>query len=198
MLASLFEFIYGPDAPSDYEDLKHERISEFLPITGRDWMIQIGNASRALHPYFLPAIFVQRALSDPGVEVWIIENWGFQDEYECLAEPNTQTVLGNPEIVTVSLTERSSRKYQSGEQYDDDNRFNLDSIAQFVDPKVNDLAKHIDPESDYPTNTIALQFSAEISEFPGPASELDNQPSEGIETHEVDGPDKDPAESDAP
>lgn len=205
MLESLFEAIYGDEGPGDYEDMKRELVVEGLPFTGRDWMIQIGNASRALHPHFLPAIFAERAKFRDDVDVWLIENWGFQDEWEFFRTDNAYELLGDFRLVTVSLTERSSRQYMSGEQYDGDNRFNLDAIAEYVNPKVNELAAIIDPAHEYPIDTILQQFGAEVRVEPNsagdpiddepvsdiivPESELDNQPSEAVESDEANAPD---------
>lgn len=195
MLESLFESIYGEDTPG-YNDLKDAVVVDGLPFTGRDWMIQVGNASRALHPYFLPAIFAQKARLEPEISVWLIENWGFQDEWEFFTEPDVKAMF--PKLITVSLTKRSTRQYQSGEQYDGDNRFNLDSLADVVDPAVNALCAMIDPNHEYPVDTILQQFGSEVDEATGdmhaddaPASdlvtaesELENQPSEALPTAE--------------
>jgi len=197
MLASLFDYMYGEGSPVDYEDMKNEKLVEGLDFTGRDWMIQIGNASRNLHPYFLPAIFATYVQHHANVDVWIIENWGFADEYDFFKEEDVIERLGIDRVHKVSLTARSTRKYVSGEQYDGDNRYNLDAISDIVDPRVNELATMIHPGGSFPVDTIALQFggAVEVHESPAPASELhENFESEVDEPipHEVDGPDRDP------
>jgi len=204
MLESLFSSIYGDEGPGDYEDMKKLQVVPNLLFTGRDWLIQIGNASRQLHPYFLPSIFAEHAALHPEVEVWLIENWGFQDEWEFFRTDGADMILGSFDLVTVSLTERSTRQYMSGEQYDDDNRFNLDAIADMVNPPVNLLCARIDPAHDYPIDTIRQQFGAEVddnhqidipiddqpaSDLVTAESELDNQPSEAVESDEAEAPD---------
>lgn len=195
MLQSLAEFMSADAGSTPYEDLKRERLVPGLPFTGRDWLIQVGNASRALHPYFLPAIFAEHARNKGEmIDVWIIENWGFADEKHFFEEPFTKELLGGFRLLTVSLTERSTRKYEAGETYDGDNRANQEVLADMVNPRVNEIAAAIDPEHAYPLDTIDLQFNhTEVHESPEPASEFVDPIQSEIEevSHEVDGPDAD-------
>lgn len=182
-----------------YEDAKKAPFYPGATITGRDWMIQQGNAARSLDPYLLPGIFSAYAERNDEVDVWLIENWGFQDEWVFFCSDAAVETLGDFRLITVSLTERSSRQYMSGEQYDGDNRFNMDAIASYVNPKVNELCSIIDPDHDYPIDTILQQFGARVAVEPQPSdqdhdepagelvileSELDNQPSEALPTAE--------------
>lgn len=146
----------------DYEALKLETIGG---ATGRDWMIELGNAARRLGLDTLIRLFAESAIALPDVEVFIIENWGFPDELYNLGNYLPCSVLGDVEIITVALTARATRTYASGERFDDDNRFNMPHLASYVNPRVNDLARAVtghlvdavDP-SLFQTDTIAVQF----------------------------------------
>lgn len=166
LLDSFMRQVYGQNFANahSYEDQKKLKIIPGLEITGRDWLIQIGNASRALHPYLLPAVFAEYAKSHLETDVWIIENWGFADEYEFFTEPNVIQDLGpNFKLFTVHLNARATRQYASGEQFDGDNRSSHEALSMFVNPKVNTVAAEIDPDNDYPIDTIALQFNSTAS-----------------------------------
>jgi hypothetical protein len=161
LLTTFMTHIYGEEANyMTYEDMKKAQIVPGINPTGRDWLIQVGNASRALHPYLLPLIFKQYAIRHPEIDVWVIENWGFQDEWECMTDLSFSD--GFPTVVqltTIHLNERASRVYKPGEQFDGDNRFNLEVLAQAVNPKVNRVAAQIDREHEYPVDTIMMQFN---------------------------------------
>lgn len=166
LLSTFMRHIYGDEADfMTYEDMKKAKIVPGISPNGRDWLIQIGNASRDLHPYLLPLIFKQYAIRHPEIDVWVIENWGFQDEWECMRDLSFSD--GFPTVVqltTVHLNKRASRVYLPGEQFDGDNRFSLEALSQSVNPKVNAVARHIDRNHEYPIDTIAQQFDPPVEE----------------------------------
>lgn len=162
-LEALWSSTHGGDPyVPDYEALKLETIGG---ATGRDWMIELGNAARRLGLNTLIRLFAESAIALPDVEVFIIENWGFPDELYNLGNYLPRSVLGDVETITVALTARATRTYASGEQFDDDNRFNLPHLAYYVNPRVNYLARAVadhlvdavDPAL-FQTDTIAEQF----------------------------------------
>jgi hypothetical protein len=127
-------FLNAPDVP--YDELKKMVAIPGLPYDGRDLMILQGNAFRNLNPYTLNQIFLNQIKDNPEIEVWIIENWGFQSEYEFFYEPgNTPS-----KMITIHLDARATRQYDHLEQFDGDNRICLRAIADFVNPKVSDIA----------------------------------------------------------
>lgn len=179
-LRSLMTVTHGDGAMQEipYNELKNMPVVPGLPFTGRDWMIMNGDAMRAMHPYALQVIFMNQVLANPSVDVWIIENWGFDSELDFFKEPGAVAALGDFKLVTVNLSARATRKYGCGEQYDNDNRFNLDCRAEFIDPPVNKLAEHIDPQGTYLVDTIALQFSAVTGFEPDPSEAVDTEEAE--------------------
>lgn len=169
-LRALMSKIHGTDFSAvPYDELKKAIVIPGLPFNGRDWMIQQGNAMRSLHPYALQMIFVKHWKQNPEVNCWIIENWGFPDELDFFREPATESLLGEFRLVTVHLSKRASRKYACGEQFDGDNRFNLDCRADHLDPRVNDIASIIDPGHPYPVDTIFAQFNTDRDIEPNPS-----------------------------
>jgi len=153
-----------------YEELKNmQLVPGIAGPTGRDLMIMLGNAARNLHPYMLQQIFLNQAIADKETQVWIIENWGFPNELHFFRERSVQAALPGATF-TIALTERASRKYASDEQFDNDNRFNLETLADWVNPTVNQMAKIIDPAHDYPIDTIWQQFHSEVE----PLGDIEN------------------------
>lgn len=156
-LRGMLESSYGKDYVDQfsYEEIKS---MTWLGVDGRAWMIEFGNAARRIANDTLPKAFFARADAASAVDVWVIENWGFPDE---IAAIKAMADLRDWRVYSVALTYRASRKYKCGEQFDEDNRFNLDCVADFVNMRVNDLARIIDDDKSpdlYPFDTVAQQF----------------------------------------
>lgn len=146
----------------NYSDIKGSRLISdplFPRITGRDVMIQFGNALRGLHRHILCALVMQKA-QHYNDEYVIIENWGFPDELEFFRDYATQTF--GVEVFTVALTARQKSATRSGEQYPNDNRYRLDHTAQMVDWNMVDILKRLTGDADYPfQDSLAILFPPE-------------------------------------
>lgn len=124
-----------------YDQMKKELIAG---VSGRDWMISMGNMARNLSGVILPRIMFHkwnRDINSP--DIYIVENLGFQDELDECKRVCTESGI---KLVTIHLRARASRSYDSGEQFDNDNRFDLSAVCEHQDPRVNYIASLMDTE----------------------------------------------------
>ncbi len=128
----------------DYETFKRTPVLPGLDIEGRDVMIALGNAARGLSPYFLNTVFMTYAMQHPEIDTWIIENWGFEIEYQFFLEAEPASLFNN--IVLIHLDTRATRRYEHGEQFDGDNRFCCRDLAHLVNPQPGEVLMRITGE----------------------------------------------------
>lgn len=121
-----------------YETLKTTQLGG---MTGREWMIQLGNAMREKDPWTLPRLVFKRiALLQKQPRVVIVDDLGFEPEYSgALHVPGSV-------LLVVYFESRGDRFYKHGEQFDGDSRICLRGHADFIDPSVEDVLARIPGE----------------------------------------------------
>ncbi len=135
MLYAMVTECFPDYATYDYERLKTTMLGG---MTGREWMIELGNALRGRDPANLPRLLLARIeqtkINSPIV---VIDDLGFEPEFTAFqAIPNCKTTC-------VYMEERGDRLYKHGEQFDGDSRVCLRGHADFIDPDPIDVVNHV-------------------------------------------------------
>lgn len=137
MLAAFATHLDANNAYFSYQELKQMNLAG---RTGREWMIMWADAMRADNEDSLIRILFESALNASKSmheysrrKLYIVENLGMLNELRWF-----ENVASS--FLTVHLDTRATRSYANGEQFDNDNRFCLRDLCEYVNPEPKDIA----------------------------------------------------------
>lgn len=138
----LYEYTKAAKLSWVHDELTHVKESVIAGITGRNWMISLGDAFRTIEPDIFIHIFIEhfKNLINP-IEYAIIDNWGFANELSALMHYAPSHWV----IDTIYMDQRATRAYRMNEQFDNDNRIALPHLAEWINPTVREYADYLQP-----------------------------------------------------